>query len=212
MRQAANPPRVILASGNAGKLAELQPLLAGAGLELESLAQHGIDSGPEDAVTFVENALSKARHATVVTGLPALADDSGLLVNALGGAPGVRSARFAGDDDPATRDASNNRLLLERLSGLPAEQRGARFCCVLVLLRSPEDPLPRIAQGIWEGRILEAPRGEGGFGYDPLFLDPALDRAAAELSREQKAARSHRGRAVRALQAELAGFAASLSR
>ena len=212
MTQAVTRPRVILASGNAGKLAELEPLLAGSGLALESLAAHGIDSGPEDAVTFVENALSKARHVAAATGLPALADDSGLIVDALEDAPGVRSARFAGDDDPATRDASNNRLLLERLAGLPAEQRSARFCCVLVLLRSPEDPLPRIAQGIWEGRILEAPRGAGGFGYDPLFLDPDSDRAAAELNREQKAARSHRGRAVRALEAHLAGFAATLAR
>jgi len=174
---------VVLASGNAGKLAELEPLLADAGLTLESLAAHGIDSGPENADTFVENALSKARHVAAATGLPALADDSGLIVHALDGAPGVHSARFAGDDDPRSRDASNNRLLLERLRGLPTEQRSARFCCVLVLLRSPRDPLPLIAQGIWEGRILDAPRGEGGFGYDPLFLDPADDRAAAELSR-----------------------------
>ena len=212
MREAGTSPRVVLASGNAGKLAELEPLLADAGLTLESLAAHGIDSGPENADTFVENALSKARHVAAATGLPALADDSGLIVHALDGAPGVHSARFAGDDDPRSRDASNNRLLLERLRGLPTEQRSARFCCVLVLLRSPRDPLPLIAQGIWEGRILDAPRGEGGFGYDPLFLDPADDRAAAELSREEKAVRSHRGRAVRVLEAHLAGFAATLAR
>lgn len=190
--------RVVLASGNAGKLAELRPLLAGFDLQLETQDAFGLTSAAETATTFVGNALLKAQHAADATGLAALADDSGLIVDALDGAPGVRSARFAGDD---ADDARNNRLLLERLAGV--SDRSARFCCVLVLLRGPDDPLPLIATGTWEGRIAEAPRGVAGFGYDPLFVDPASGRAAAELSREDKAARSHRGVAVRALLAAL---------
>lgn len=185
---------VVLASGNAGKHAELLPLFADAGLVLRPQSEFGVGPGPEDAPTFVENALSKARHVARATGRAALADDSGLIVDALGGAPGVHSARFSGED---ATDARNNALLLERMDGVT--DRRARFCCVLVLLRHAEDPLPLIARGLWEGEILTAPRGDGGFGYDPLFLDPASGRAAAELSRAEKAAISHRGRAVRAL-------------
>ncbi|HSG88362.1 MAG TPA: RdgB/HAM1 family non-canonical purine NTP pyrophosphatase [Pseudomonadales bacterium] len=196
---------VVLASGNAGKLAELAPLLAAVGLHLRPQSEFAVDAAAETATTFVENALAKAHHLARATGLPTLADDSGLIVDALQGAPGVRSARFAGDD---AEDADNNRLLLERMAGIA--DRRARFCCVLVLLRGPEDPLPLIAQGTWEGRILEAPRGSGGFGYDPLFLDPVSGRAAAELSREEKSGRSHRGAAVRALRAGLeAAFGAA---
>lgn len=189
---------VILASGNAGKLAELAPLLDAAGLRLRPQSEFDVEPAAETATTFVENALLKAHQLARATGLPTLADDSGLIVDALGGAPGVRSARFAGD---AADDAANNRLLLERLTGI--EDRAARFCCVLVLLRGPDDPLPLIATGTWEGRILEAARGTGGFGYDPLFLDPETGRSAAELDRAEKSAVSHRGRAVRALEAGL---------
>lgn len=190
--------RVVLASGNAGKLAELRPLLADLGMVLESQDAFGITAADETATTFVGNALIKAHHAASATGCAALADDSGLMVDALGGAPGVRSARFAGAQ---ADDAMNNRLLLEQLAGV--RERSARFCCVLVLLRSPDDPLPLIASGTWEGRIAEAPRGSGGFGYDPLFMDPESNQSAAELSRAEKAARSHRGAAVRALLAAL---------
>lgn len=190
--------RVVLASGNAGKLAELRPLLADLGMVLESQDAFGISAANETATTFVGNALIKAHHAASATGCAALADDSGLMVDAIGGAPGVRSARFAGAQ---ADDAMNNRLLLERLAGV--RERSARFCCVLVLLRGPDDPLPLIASGTWEGRIAEAPRGSGGFGYDPLFMDPESNQSAAELSREQKAGRSHRGAAVRALLAAL---------
>lgn len=189
-----NAARVVLASGNAGKLAELRPLLAELDMALESQDALGITAADETATTFVGNALIKAHHAASASGCAALADDSGLIVDALGGAPGVRSARFAGPD---ADDAMNNALLLERLAGV--RDRSARFCCVLVLLRGPDDPLPLIASGTWEGRIAEAPKGSGGFGYDPLFIDPASGRRAAELSRTQKAARSHRGTAVRAL-------------
>jgi XTP/dITP diphosphohydrolase len=193
--------RVVLASNNAGKLVELGELLGRAGLDLRPQAEFGVPAAPEDATTFVENALSKARHVAQATGLPALADDSGLMVDALGGAPGVRSARFAGPD---AKDADNNARLLEALAD--CSDRRACFCCVLVLLRSVDDPCPLIARGFWEGEILEAPRGIGGFGYDPLFLDPATGLSAAELSRAEKAARSHRGAAVRALEAELGSW------
>ncbi len=193
---------IVLASGNAGKRAELAPLFAERGFTLSSQADFGVGPGPEDDPTFVENALSKARHVARATGRAALADDSGLIVPALGGAPGVHSARFSGPD---ATDATNNALLLERMAGVT--DRRARFCCVLVLLRSADDPLPLVATGQWAGEILAAPRGEGGFGYDPLFLDPASGRTAAELTREEKAAVSHRGRAVRALAPLLADLA-----
>ncbi len=189
---------IVLASGNRGKLAELTPLFAEFSLTLRPQSEFNVDPAPEDGLTFVENALAKARHVAEQTGRPALADDSGLIVDALGGAPGVHSARYAGPD---ADDAANNARLLQALAD--QQDRRARFCCVLVLLQSATDPLPLIASGTWEGEILTAPRGQGGFGYDPLFLDPASGRAAAELSRAEKAAISHRGKAVRALQAAL---------
>ncbi|MCC5871288.1 MAG: RdgB/HAM1 family non-canonical purine NTP pyrophosphatase [Gammaproteobacteria bacterium] len=185
---------IVLASGNRGKQAELEPLLAPLGFSLTTQAELGIDPAPEDGLTFVENALAKARHVAQISGRAALADDSGLIVDSLDGAPGVHSARYAG---PAATDADNNALLLRALTG--QTDRRARFLCVLVLLRSARDPAPLIATGSWEGEILEAPRGSHGFGYDPLFFDPVLGRSAAELDREAKAAVSHRGQAVRML-------------
>ncbi|MCK7594490.1 RdgB/HAM1 family non-canonical purine NTP pyrophosphatase [Pseudomarimonas salicorniae] len=189
-------PRILIATGNPGKLAEFRALLGPRGFEVVGQRELGIDDPEETGATFVENALLKARHASALSGLPALADDSGLCVDALGGAPGLYSARFAG---PQAGAADNMALLLERLAGVPAEERSAHFVCVLAWLRHPGDPDPLIASGRWPGRILEAPRGEGGFGYDPLFLDPASGLSAAELSAEDKHARSHRGRALRQL-------------
>lgn len=188
--------RICLASNNAGKLRELTQLLDALPVELVTLRELGIPSPEETGLSFVENALLKARHAARQSGLPAIADDSGLEVDALNGAPGIYSARYAGAD---ADDAANNRKLLHALRGLPQDQRGARFQCVLVYLRHAEDPTPLICQGSWEGRILEAPRGTGGFGYDPVFHALDTDRAAAELNAEEKARHSHRGRALRAL-------------
>ncbi|MCC5885735.1 MAG: RdgB/HAM1 family non-canonical purine NTP pyrophosphatase [Gammaproteobacteria bacterium] len=185
---------IVLATGNRGKQAELEPLLAPLGFSLTTQAELGIDPASEDGLTFIENALAKARHAASCSGRPALADDSGLIVDALGGAPGVHSARYAG---PGASDDANNARLLEALAG--SSERRARFYCVLVLLRAAEDPAPLIASGSWEGEILEAPRGSHGFGYDPLFFVPALGKSAAELDREAKARVSHRGQAVRTL-------------
>jgi XTP/dITP diphosphohydrolase len=193
--------RLVLASSNTGKLAELQPLLAGAGYELVTQGELGISDAIEDGHTFVENALIKARHACRGSGLPALADDSGIVVDALDGAPGLRSARYAGAHGDA---ASNNRKLLAELQGVPEDKRTARFVAVIVLLRHAEDPLPLVAQGVWEGRVLTAPRGENGFGYDPLFFDPLLGRGAAELEPGLKNQVSHRGKALQALKQLLA--------
>ena len=165
----------------------------------------GVEPPPEDGLTFVENAIIKARHAAERTGRPALADDSGLVVDALGGAPGVRSARYAGE---GSDDAANNEKLLRALTGVPEEERTARFECAVVWMRGPRDPVPLIARGTWPGRVPEAPRGTNGFGYDPLFLDPATGCTAAELPPERKDALSHRGQALRALRAMLAAAAA----
>lgn len=193
--------RLVLASDNRGKLAEFQALLGDA---WTLLPQGALDVPPaeETGDTFTANALLKARHAARLTGLPALADDSGLEVDALGGAPGVRSARYAGEAADAT---ANNRKLLEALAGVPQERRTARFRCVLALVRHAEDPAPLLAEGSWEGRIALAPRGAGGFGYDPVFIDVATGLVAAELDPAEKNARSHRGRAARALAVLLAG-------
>ncbi len=193
--------RLVLASSNRGKLAELQPLLADAGFELVTQGELGVSDAVEDGLSFVENALIKARHACRATGLPALADDSGLVVDALDGAPGLMSARYAGVHGDA---AGNNRKLLAALQGLPASKRGARFVAVLVLLRHAEDPLPLVVQGVWEGRVLDAPRGDQGFGYDPVFFDPVLGRGAAELEPELKNRISHRGQALAKLRELLA--------
>jgi XTP/dITP diphosphohydrolase len=194
--------RLVLASGNAGKLAELRALLADAGIEVIAQGDLGIGDIEETGLSFVENALLKARHAARESGLPALADDSGLCVDALDGAPGLYSARYAGPDGNAGRNIDK---LLAALDGLPDDRRGARFCCVLALLRHAEDPHPLIAEGLWEGRILHAPRGQGGFGYDPVFLDPASGLSAAELAPADKHRASHRGKALVALRARLPG-------
>ncbi len=193
--------RVVLASGNAGKLKEMGELLAG--LDWQVLAQHalGVQDVPETGLSFVENALIKARHACRITGLPALADDSGLIVDALGGAPGLYSARYAGEPGNA---AANTAKLLDALRDVPAERRTARFYSVIVLLRHAEDPQPLICEGSWEGRVLDAPRGEAGFGYDPVFLDVAHALTAAQMPAELKNALSHRGMALRELVRKLA--------
>ena len=187
---------IVLASRNDGKLAEMQGLFASLGWKLRSLAEFCDDAAEETASSFVENALLKARHASLVSGLPAIADDSGLEVAALEGAPGVRSARYAGED---ASDADNNRKLLAALKNIPDERRGARFVCLMVYLRHAEDATPVIAQGSWRGTILHNPRGANGFGYDPLFLVPDLKRSAAELDAEVKNRVSHRGKAARHL-------------
>ena len=193
--------RLVLASSNQGKLAELRPLLADAGYELVAQGELGISDAWEDGKTFVENALIKARHACKGSGLPALADDSGIVVDALDGAPGLLSARYAGTHGDS---AGNNRKLLAELQGVPEAKRTARFVAVIVLLHHADDPLPLIAQGTWEGRILTAPRGENGFGYDPLFFDPLLGHGAAELEPALKNQVSHRGKALQALKQLLA--------
>lgn len=198
------PAPLVLASQNPKKSSELDALLRPLGWQVQALSRFTADSPVEDAPTFVENALIKARHAARISGLPAIADDSGLEVAALGGAPGVRSARYAGEPSD---DAANNRRLLAALSGVPAAERGARFVCALVLLRHADDPVPVIAVGTWPGQILDAPRGDGGFGYDPLFLVPERQRSAAELGADEKARLSHRGRALRSLMQQLAADA-----
>ena len=196
---------LVVATGNPGKLAELQRMLDGLGWEVVAQSALGVEPPVEDGLTFVENAIIKARNAAEHTGRPALADDSGLVVDALGGAPGVLSARFAG---PVGSDAANNEKLLGALAGVPEEERTARFECAVVWMRDPRDPVPVIARGTWAGRVLEAPRGARGFGYDPLFLDPATGSTAAELEPERKDALSHRGQALRELRATLAAMAA----
>lgn len=192
--------RIVLASGNRGKLTEFAQLFAGSGIGLVAQGELGVGEVEETAATFVENALLKARHAARVTGLPALADDSGLCVDALGGAPGLHSARYAGVHGDA---AANNAKLLRLLEGVPPERRGAFFICVLVLLEHADDPAPLIAEGRWYGRVLEAPQGAQGFGYDPLFLPEGQTLSAAELDPATKNAQSHRGQALAQLRARL---------
>ena len=192
---------IVLASGNPGKLKEFGALLVDSGFELVPQDQLGIADAEETGLTFVENALLKARHATRVSGLPALADDSGLCVDHLGGAPGLYSARYAGSHGD---DAANNAKLLRELDSVPDAQRGAYFLCVLVLLRHADDPAPLIAEGRWPGRVLHAPRGSQGFGYDPLFLPDGETASAAELPPGLKNRISHRGRALAALRQQLA--------
>ena len=193
--------RLVLASNNAKKAAELHAMLAPLDIEIIAQAELGVSEAEEPHLTFVENALAKARHAAAATGLPALADDSGLCVDALGGAPGVQSARFVGEPKS---DARNNARLLEALAGFPdPEQRRAYFCSVLVLVRHAEDPLPLIADGQWHGEILLAARGEGGFGYDPLFWVPGREQTAPELDAKRKGTLSHRAAAMRHLLARL---------
>jgi len=190
--------KIVLASGNRGKLTELEALLAPLGIEIESQAALGIHPAAEERSTFVENALDKARHAARQSGLPALADDSGLVVPMLGGAPGIRSARYAGEtgDEPA-----NNAKLVNALAG--AERPAAHYYCALVCLRHPDDPAPLLATARWDGVILREPRGSGGFGYDPHFYLSDLGCTAAELPAAQKNRLSHRGQAMAALLEQL---------
>lgn len=192
--------KLVLASNNAGKLAEFGRLLEGSGIEVVVQSELGVQDIEETGLTFVKNALLKARNAARVTGLPALADDSGLCVDALDGAPGLYSSRYAGPEGDAQRNIAK---LLEALEGVPDDRRSARFCCALVLLRHAEDPQPLIAEGRWEGRILHAPRGNNGFGYDPVFLDPENNLTAAELDPAIKNRISHRGRALQLLRQRL---------
>ncbi|GAB3024940.1 RdgB/HAM1 family non-canonical purine NTP pyrophosphatase [Oleiagrimonas citrea] len=199
--------RMVLASGNAGKLRELRHLLAGLDIELVAQGELGVDDAEETGTTFVENALLKARHAARITGLPALADDSGLCVDALEGAPGLYSARFAGVHGD---HAANNAKLLRMLDGTPESARGAFFICVLALLRHADDPAPLIAEGRWRGRILDAPRGEHGFGYDPLFQPDGQTQSAAELDNALKNRLSHRGQALTHLRDALGTFQAAM--
>ncbi|MGJ7913859.1 RdgB/HAM1 family non-canonical purine NTP pyrophosphatase [Massilia sp. LXY-6] len=186
--------RLILASNNAGKLKEFAQLLAPIGFELHPQGEFNVPEAEEPFGTFVENALQKARHASRLTGLPALADDSGVCVNALGGAPGVVSARFAGEPKS---DARNNEKLVRELAA--HADKSAYYYCVLVYVRHADDPQPVIADGIWRGVIVESPRGANGFGYDPYFLIPELGKTTAELEPSEKNAISHRGQAIRAL-------------
>lgn len=199
------PRPLVLASHNPGKLAELRELLDDTRWQLRGAGEFGLSEPDESASTFVENALIKARHAARETGLPALADDSGLVVDALGGAPGILSARYAGS---GASDGDNIGKLLAAAEGLEGAARACRFVCVIVLLRHAADPMPIIAEGVWQGRLLRVPRGNGGFGYDPVFLDPASGRSAAELAPAQKHAISHRGQALAQLRQRFAsGFA-----
>lgn len=199
MRTGASLSSLVLASSNKGKLAELQSLLQPVGFDLKLQTDFNIADADETGLSFIENAILKARHAASHSGLPALADDSGLEVDALNGAPGIYSARFAARANAGSGDSDNNRLLLEKLSAVADENRGARFRCVLALVRHADDPSPLIAEGSWNGRILHAPTGENGFGYDPLFFADDAGCSAAQLEKQQKAQNSHRGRALKVL-------------
>ena len=186
--------KLVIASNNRGKLREIGQILAPLGIEIIPQSVLAVPEAEEPHATFIENALAKARHATRRTGLPALADDSGICVDALGGAPGVISAHFAGEP---RSDVRNNRKLLEMLEA--GEDRRAHYYCVMLLMRHGDDQQPLVAEGEWRGEILRESRGSGGFGYDPLFLDPALGKTGAELTPEQKNRVSHRGKALAAL-------------
>jgi XTP/dITP diphosphohydrolase len=183
--------RLVLASSNPGKIREIRAILAPLDIEVIPQSHYGVLEAEEPHATFIENALAKARHASAHAGLAALADDSGICVDALNGAPGVHSARFAGEP---RSDERNNRHLLELLA--QADNRRGHYYCVIVLVRHPQDPQPLIAEGEWHGELLRAPRGSGGFGYDPLFLDPLLGQTGAELPLEDKSRISHRGKAL----------------
>lgn len=190
--------RIVLASGNQGKLRELQAILDQKSIELLPQSKFNVSEVAETGLSFVENALIKARHACVETGLPSIADDSGIEVDALNGEPGIYSARYAGIKG-STTDSENNAKLLSELEQVPDLLRTARFQCVIVFLRHEKDPMPLICQGTWEGRILFEESGENGFGYDPLFYVPTHDCASAELDPETKNSLSHRGQALRQL-------------
>jgi XTP/dITP diphosphohydrolase len=186
--------RLVNASNNAGKLKEISAILAPLSIEVSPQSAHGVAEAEEPYVTFVENAIAKARHACLHTSLPALADDSGVCVAALNGAPGVISARYAGEP---RSDARNNAKLIADLQG--ASDRSAYYYCVIVLLRHADDPQPLIADGVWHGEIITIPRGSNGFGYDPYFLLPASGKTAAELASEEKNRISHRAQALQSL-------------
>ncbi|MCS2169649.1 XTP/dITP diphosphatase [Scandinavium sp. TWS1a] len=188
--------KVVLATGNAGKVRELASLLNDFGLDVVAQTELNVESVEETGLTFIENAIIKARHAAKVTGLPAIADDSGLAVDVLGGAPGIYSARYAGED---ASDQQNLEKLLVALQDVPDDQRQAQFHCVLVYMRHAEDPTPLVCHGSWPGVITREATGNGGFGYDPIFFVPDAGKTAAELSREEKIAVSHRGQALKLL-------------
>jgi XTP/dITP diphosphohydrolase len=192
--------KIVLASGNAGKLREFNAMMADLGIEFVRQSEFGVSDAVEDGLTFVENALIKARHAAKATGMPAMADDSGIVVDALGGAPGLYSARYAGEHGD---DAANNTKLLEAMKDVPEAQRTARFYCCIVYLRHADDQLPIISEASWEGRILHGLSGANGFGYDPLFFVPTHGCSSAELPPEEKNRISHRGQALRKLHALL---------
>jgi len=198
------PREIVLASANTGKLREMRAILAPLGLAVRALSEFTDGSAVEDGLSFVENAIIKARFAAQVSGLPAIADDSGLEVDALGGEPGIRSARYAGDEADAH---ANNQKLLAALGEVPPAQRGARFRCAMVFMRWPLDPAPLVSQACWEGRIATQSHGAGGFGYDPLFLPAGGDLSSAELAPAEKNRVSHRGRAFANLIRELAASA-----
>ena len=188
--------KVVLATGNAGKVRELASLLRDFGLDVVAQTDLNVESVEETGLTFIENAILKARHAAKVTGLPAIADDSGLAVDVLGGAPGIYSARYAGED---ASDQQNLEKLLVALKDVPDDKRQAQFHCVLVYMRHAEDPTPLVCHGSWPGVITREAAGNGGFGYDPIFFVPDAGKTAAELSREEKIAVSHRGQALKLL-------------
>ncbi|QYN46017.1 XTP/dITP diphosphatase [Gilliamella sp. ESL0405] len=192
--------QIVLATNNQGKVNELQTLLADAGFNIVAQKQFNVPDAEETGLTFVENAILKARHTAKLTGLPAIADDSGLVVQALNGAPGIYSARYAGEHG---NDQSNNEKLLNALKNVPPENRQAYFYCALVYLQHENDPTPIICLGKWDGVILNELKGEGGFGYDPLFYIPQLNCTAAELTKDQKSQISHRGLALKQLIAQI---------
>ncbi len=196
---------MVLATGNRDKLAEIMQIVAPLGIEVVPQSEFAVPEIEESGLSFVENAILKARNAARHSGLPALADDSGLEVDALHGAPGIYSARYAGDDRD---DQANNRLLLSRLAGIPEEKRTARFQCAIVFLRHANDPVPLICHADWVGRIVDQPRGENGFGYDPLFAVGGMQCTSAELSADEKNRISHRGRALAMLARQLPAWVA----
>lgn len=191
----------VLASNNAGKLREFEQLFSTLGLEVLPQAQFGVEDADETGLSFIENALIKARHASEKTHKPAMADDSGIVVPALNGAPGIYSARYSGQGD-----AANNEKLLRALDGVAGEGRNAFYVAVIALVKHPNDPMPIIAEGRWHGRIAEKPAGDGGFGYDPLFIPDGFDITAAEMTRDEKQALSHRAIALNALAPQLNDF------
>lgn len=200
--------KIVLATGNAGKLREFQQMLGAESIEFITQRSLGVDDADETGLSFVENAIIKARHASSISGLPAMADDSGLEVDALKGQPGIYSARYAGQ---GASDSENNAKLLKALADIPEQARTARFQCVIVFMRHAEDPMPFICQGSWEGRILFEAHGENGFGYDPLFFVPSHDCASAQLDPAIKNSISHRGQALQTLLQHWKSLAGSIA-